>query len=257
MSLTLACKPATIVAYRWSPDGQAFSYVLEPASWVTGSALFEWHLVAGGVDKVIGHAPAWCHCGGGSDQFSVAVGFSSDRRFVSLIDAFGVGAALQVRRLDGSVVGHDVHGDWNNQMVTMAVWSRSDLFFRDSKGVERWRDGTITAFLPGVLWLHPRVSPDGGQIVYAARGTDHLPRIFVVDASTGQRRQLSVQARSEPMFLTPRYVWYRGERACGSNEPGICNVSTLTGKTYLYDLQTGTEVESAITNIADVWPPAA
>ena len=257
ISLTLACKPATIVTYRWSPDGQSFTYVLEPASWITDFTPFEWHLVSGGADRVIGHAPAWCHCGSGSDEFSVDAGFSSDRRFVSLVDAFGAGSALQVRRLDGSVVGHDVRGDQSKQMITMGVWSGTDLFFRDPKGVERWRDGTIKPFLSGVGWLHPSASPKGGQIVYAARGSDHLARVYVVDTTTGQRRQLLGQPRTSPIFLTSRYVWYRGERRCGQNEPGICNMSTLSGKTYIYDLNTGTEFESVITDIADVWPHSA
>jgi hypothetical protein len=34
-------------------------------------------------------------------------------------------------------------------------------------------------------------------------------------------------------------------------------MSTLSGKTYIYDLNTGTEFESVITDIADVWPHSA
>jgi hypothetical protein len=30
-----------------------------------------------------------------------------------------------------------------------------------------------------------------------------------------------------------------------------------TGKTYVYDLQDGTETESIITSVSDVWPHAA
>ena len=258
-SMALGCAPATIVTYRWSPDGQSFSYVLEPAAWVdTPGASFEWHLVSGGVDKVIGHAPPWCHCGNGSDIQSVSVAFSPDGRYVSLIDSFGRGMAVQVRRIDGSAAGRDLPSspDTTNP-ITMGVWSGTDLFFRDPQGVERWHDGSVTPFLPGVAWIHPAASPGGGQIVYAARGGDGLARIYVVDLSTGSVRQLTTQPRNWPLFLTQRYVWYRGERLCGQNEPGMCLHTTFTGKTYIYDLQSGAEWESIITDIADVWPHAA
>ena len=61
------------------------------------------------------------------------------------------------------------------------------------------------------------------------------------------------------MFLTSRYIWYEGERACVAAD--VCGSAPgghpLNGKTYIYDLQTGTETESIITGVADVWPHAA
>jgi hypothetical protein len=135
----------------------------------------------------------------------------------------------------------------------MGVWSGTDFFYRDPQGVQRWREGAVKQFLPGVGWLHPWASPVGGQIVYSVRGSDGLSRVSVVDTSTGQTRQLSSQPRSWPIFLTPRYVWYRGERLCQPDD-SICIKPIPTGKTYIYDLQSGTEWESVITTIADVWP---
>jgi hypothetical protein len=254
--LVTACNFATIVTWSWSPDGQSFTYVLEPADW--SAHIFEWHLVSAGVDRVIGKAPAWCHCGNGSEDSSVDVRFSPDGHFVSLVDSFWNGTNLQVRRLDGSLVGTEIAGDPSQQNpVTMGVWSGTDLFFRDLRGVERWRGGAITLFLPGVSWLHPRASPTGSEIVYSARGSDGLARVYAVDSTNGQSRQLSSQPRTVPMFLTSRYIWYRGERLCGSNEPGMCLKTTFTDKTYVFDMQTGTEFESIITDIADVWPHGA
>jgi hypothetical protein len=142
-------------------------------------------------------------------------------------------------------------------MATWSVWSGADLLYRDRAGVERWRDGVIKEFLPGVAWLHPWASPTGDQIAYAVQGSDGLSRVSVVETATGRVRQLSSQPRTSPVFLTPRYVWYRGERACVPNEPGICAKTTLSGKTYIFDLQSGTEWESVITDIADVWPHGA
>jgi hypothetical protein len=251
------CADAYIASFSWSPDGQSFSYLVEPEDWVTSPAqtAFQWHLVSAGVDRLLGTAPLWCHCGGGSQDNSLAVGFSPNGQFVSMVDYLQMGTALQVRRLDGSIVGTDIRRDRNDpNPVTMGVWSSSDLFFRDAAGVERWHEGVIKQFLPGVAWLHPWASPNGGQIVYSVRGSDGLSRVNVVDTSTGQARQLSSQPRLGPIFLSPRYVWYRGERLCGRNEPGMCFNTTPTGTSYIYDLQSGAEWESMITAIADVWP---
>jgi len=61
------------------------------------------------------------------------------------------------------------------------------------------------------------------------------------------------------VFLTSRYIWYEGERACVAAD--VCGSAPgghpLNGKTYIYDLQTGTETESIITGVADVWPQPA
>ena len=253
--LATVCEAASMVAFSWSPDGQSLTYVVEPADW--SSHIFEWHLVSLGVDRVIGNAPPWCHCGAGSEERSLDVGFSPDGQFVSLVDALAEGTNLQVRRLDGSLVGTEIQSDQSHPIpVTMGVWSGTDLFFRDSHGVQRWREGAIKQFLPDVLWIHPRASPAGGQIVYAVRGSDGLAYVYVVDTSNGQSRQLSSQPRTLPMFLTPRYLWYNGERRCGQDD-GMCSTTILTGTTYIYDLQTGIESESRITHIADVWPHGA
>ena len=216
--------------------------------------------MSAGVDRVIGTAPVWCHCGAGSENNSLAIAFSPDGQFVSLVDYLQGGSNLQVRRLDGSLVGTEIRGDKNDpNAVTWGLWSGTALYFRDSAGVNRWHEGAIKEFLPGVAWLHPRASPSKGQIVYAARGSDGFSHVSVVDTSNGTARQLSSQPRGLPVFLTERYIWYRGERACLPNEPKMVFMckTTLTDKTYIYDLLTGTEQESVITAVADVWPHGA
>jgi hypothetical protein len=243
-----------IITFAWSPDGHSFTYVSEDDDLSNPGHAFEWHLVIGGVDRVIGSATAWCHCGAGFEDQSLAVRFSPNGQFVSLVNNHWLGTNLQVRRLDSSLVGTEARGDRNaTNRVTMGVWSGTDLFFRDSQGVQRWREGAVKPFLPGVAWLHPWASPAGEQIVYAMRGPDGFSHVNVVDTSNGQTRQLSSQPRAWPIFLTQRYIWYRGERTCTPTDP-MCRTTTLSGKTYIYDLQTGTEWESIISTISDVWP---
>ena len=121
-----------------------------------------------------------------------------------------------------------------------------------------WRDGALSSFLPGVAWIKPQASPAGGQIVYAARDSQGWAHTYVVDTASRAVREIK-KARYGPVFLTSRYIWSAGERgcvatdACGATPP----VHPLSGKTYIYDLQTGTETESVITSVSDAWPHAA
>jgi hypothetical protein len=250
------CESPSIEAFAWSPDGQSFTYLVDPED---PASAFQWHLVAGGVDRVIGTAPLWCYCGEGNEDMSLAVNFSLDGQSVSLVEYVNKGTDLQVRRLDGSVVGSEIRGDhFYPSPPTMGVWSGTNLFFRDKQGVERWTDGAIKPFLPGVAWLDPRASPNGDQIAYAVRGSDHFHHVSIVDLATGQVHQLSSQPRTSPFYLTPRYIWYRGVRQCAPGDPCIgTEPMTLTGKTYVYDLQTGIEYDSLIADVVDTWPHGA
>jgi len=220
---------------------------------------FRWHLASGGSDHVIGTAPLWCACGEYFEGSSFGTGFSTDGNFVWLVETLVNSTDLQVRRLDGSLVGAEIRGDNSYASPpTMGVWSGADLFFRDKAGVERGSEGAIKPFLPGVAWVHPKASPNAGQIVYAARGSDGFSHISLVDVTSGRARQLSSQPRISPFFLSPRYVWYKGERPCVPGDPCVGTITTTpTGKTYIYDLQTGIEAESIITDIADTWPHGA
>lgn len=246
----------SFLTFAWSPDGQSLGYVIEIEN--ESQYLFEWHLVTRGIDRAIGTMPAWCHCGNGSEDFSLDVGFSPDGQMASLVSYVGRGNAVQIRRLDGSLVGSEIRGDkpWPSPL-TMGVWSGTDLLFRDSQGVERWTAGSVKPFLPGVAWLHPKASPSGNNIVYAARGGDGVAHVYSVDVSNGQTKQLSSRQANSPFYLSSRYVWYQEERLCSIPAGDQCyfNIKSVpTGKTYIYDLQTGTESESLITDLADVWP---
>jgi hypothetical protein len=249
------CEPESIPAFAWSPDGQSFTYIVDPQD---PTSAFQWHLVSGGVDRVIGTAPLWCYCGEGFEGGSFGVEFSPDGRSVALVEYVVGGTDLQVRRLDGSLVGAEIRGDHSYpNPPTMGVWSGTDLYFRDNQGIERWTDGAIKPSIPGVAWLDPRASPSSGQIAYAARGSDGFQHVSVLDLISGSVRQLTSQPRSSPFFLTSRYLWYKGERLCAPGECSFNARTTFSGRTYIYDLQTGAEYDSLIADIADTWPHGA
>jgi hypothetical protein len=49
-----------------------------------------------------------------------------------------------------------------------------------------------------------------------------------------------------------------GERACVAADHCLAGYPAIASeKTYIYDLQDGTEAESVITGVYDVWPHAA
>jgi hypothetical protein len=240
--------------FDWSPDGTALAYLSQTDS---GSEL---HLLRGGVEKSLGPIP---QSGGGgcesiagcgiANSIDYRLSYSPDGAFISMVfNGFGK-SVFRIWSSDGKPLES---GD--SQEFTMSAWSGSGLYFRDAQGVAVWRAGNTSIFLPGVVWIRPHGSPGGGQVIYLSRDADGWGHASVVDTTTRVARELKAH-RSEPVFLTSRYVWYLGERdcvpadACGAHPP----FHPASGKTYIYDLQDGTETESVITSVADVWPHAA
>jgi hypothetical protein len=245
------------IGFAWSPDGTTAAYVTDDQS-ATGSTL---HLVSGGQNRVVSSMPAFawgtgCEgppCAYNSDQRLL---YSPDGAYISLVQTWG-GPALRVWTSGGNVL-KSVDSNTRDASVTMSVWSGDALYFRDNGGVQRWRNGTQSVMLSGVAWIRPKASPAGGQIVYEQIELG-APDVLVLDTASGSVRLLA-KLRSEPAFLTSRYIWYQGERPCVAGDGYPCGSGGLTitsGKTYIYDLQTGTETESIITNVWDVWPHPA
>lgn len=253
-----------LVAFAWSADGTKAAYVWETylaASSGTYST-FEIHVVAGGFDRTIGTAPAWCHCGeGNADIDDMRLAFSPDARLVSWIELTGIASDLQVRRLDGTLVGSETRAlgsEITSKYATMSVWSGDALYYRDAHGVEVWRNGSAALFLPGIAWINPRPSPGGGEVIYSARDSSGVSHVFAVNTRSGAVRRLTSGARFLPFYLTPRYIWFAGERSCRSTDPCYFGQKTIaTGQTYIYDLTTGVESGSIIAGVADVWPHGA
>jgi hypothetical protein len=258
--MPLSGSPKTLVVKdggggEWSPDGKAVVYTTSsPANSCSGTTTV--HQFRSGLDQVLGSIPN-TGCGGceppaGCDWLDSRLSFSPDGTLISLVvDAFS-GSFFRIWSSSGTLLKSSDGG------ATMSAWSGQGLYFQGAKGVEVWRNGVVSSFLPGVTWIRSKGSPSGGQIVYTTRGGGGWSHIFVVDTATRKVRELKSD-RTDAVFLTSRYVWYEGERACVAND--LCGPTPaghpLSGKTYIYDLQDGTETESIITSVSDVWPHAA
>jgi len=253
--------PRTLVtsqggAGTWSPDGTAVLYTTS-----TDQQTVTVHELKAGQDHVLGTVP-----GGGAGGCETIAScqipnfldfqllFSPDGTMVSLVTTGFTGSSMRVWSADGALLASsDSYGP------TMSVWSGPSLYFRDSKGVEVWHGGVLSPFLLGVQWIKPKASAGHGQIVYVARDSAGWSHTYVVDTATKKVRELNA-ARSEPVvFLNTRYIWYGGERACVPSD--ACGptppLHPSNGKTYIYDLETGTEYGSIITAVYDVWPHPA
>jgi hypothetical protein len=252
--MPLSGSPKTAVAgaaldlglFAWSPDGATAGYVAADGL----------HLLKGGVDRTLGHPlPAatgyGCESQACADSWDSRLAFSPDGSVVSMLVESGPVTGFALWTSDGRVLTPPA-----STAPTMSVWSGHSFYFRDTGGVEVWRDGVTSRFLPGVQWVRPKGSPAGGQIVYEVRDGSGLAHVYVVGTDTKNARELKA-GRSEPVFLTSRYVWYRGERLCVASDQCVTGPTIETGKTYIYDLQTGVEYGSVITNVYDVWPHAA
>jgi hypothetical protein len=188
-----------------------------------------------------------------SNWLDSKLSYSPDGTVISLVVNTFSGSYFRIWSSAGKLLKSS-----DGQGATMSTWSGQGLYFRDAKGVEVWQHGVVSSFLPGVAWVKPKGSPDGTQIVFTVRDSSGWGHIRVVDTATKQVRELK-SARTDAVFLTSRFIWYEGERACVAAD--VCGAQPpthpLNDKTYIYDLETGTETESVITQVYDVWPHAA
>jgi hypothetical protein len=259
--VTQTCWGAT-PGVAWTRDGTTAAYMTLTRDYTRS----ELHIVGGGHDRLVATArpyPWGVGCEGAPGQHCEDISdrtlYSPDGTYISFVENWGT-PMLRIWTSDGKLL-KAIDGSPNDfrSGPTMSVWSGSSLYWRDSSGVEVWRDGRQSLLLPGVSWIAPTASAAGGQIVFEQWDAVGMPSAYLLDTATGAVR-LVTRSRSSPAFLTSRYVWYRGERACAASDPFPCNAggtTIATGKTYLYDLQTGAESESIITALSDVWPHPA
>jgi dipeptidyl aminopeptidase/acylaminoacyl peptidase len=257
--MPLAGSPETLVAtpgqgvslFTWNPSGSTVAYLAQNGS---GLAL---HLKTGSQDRAIpGSIPAipvtGCESQFCGDNWDLRLSYSPDGAFISLVEEIAGVHAFRLWSSDGTLL---ISSD--SAARSMSTWSGHNFYFPGAKGVEMWRDGVTTSFLPGVTWIRPLASPAGGAIVFATKDSNGWSHTFVVDTTTRKVRELKT-ARFHPAFLTSRYIWYQGQRACVASDSCPSGWTVVdNGKTYIYDLQDSTETESVITAVFDVWPHAA
>jgi hypothetical protein len=261
--MPLSGLPTTLVVKHggsgdWSSDGKAVVYTTASATDSCAGTVTV-HQLRAGHDQVLGSVPAG-GCGdcqtisncGFSNYMDFRLLYSPDGTRISLVTLGFSGSVFRIWSSDGKLLTSS-----DSQGQTMSAWSGSSLYFRDANGVEVWHNGASQLFMSHVAWIAPRASAGGGQIVYAVRDSNGWAHTIVVDTNL-QVRELK-KGRVNPVFLTSRYIWYQGERACvASDECGARPpFHPLSGKTYIYDLRTGTETESIITSVSDVWPHPA
>ena len=252
---TVVTNASDVIAFAWSPDGSAVAYATQ-----SNPETAAVHLLIAGHDQVLGSIP-----GGGAGGCESIAGcaiansldfrllYSPDGTKISLVTLGFSGSVFRIWSSDGKLLASS-----DSQGPTMSAWSGSSLYFRDVNGVEAWRDGATSLLLSRQAWIGPKASPNGRQIVYAVRDSNGWAHPVVIDPTTLEERDLK-KGRVHPVFLTSRYIWYQGERACVAAD--ACGAKPpwhpLSGKNYIYDLLTGTETESIITSVADVWPHPA
>jgi len=212
------------------------------------------HVVRDGRDSALGTAPnlsfgVGCEDRGCGDSWDIRLLYSPNGSYILLVEQLPV-QAFRIWTSDGRLLKSLDAGQF-----TMSVWSGDALYWRDEKGVETWRAGSESLLLPGVSWVRPHASAAGGQIVYETRDPGFsTAHVFLLDTASGKVRELK-SSRSEPAFLNAHLIWYQGEVAC---PPGNCITPTAaTGKNYIYDLSDGTETQSVIGAVFDVWPHPA
>jgi hypothetical protein len=238
------------VLFDWSPDGTVATYV-----WFDGKKSELRQLARGavtGLGQLQPFPQVGCESQTCGDNWQFRLAYSPDAQYIALIETIGT-AYFRVCSSAGKVL----YSADSRPTATAMVWSGTGLYFRDSQGVEVWHAGTgVTAVAPGVAWIVPHASPAGGLILYTVRDASSLPHVYVLDTATSRTRELAAGADSAH-FLTPRYVWYEGVRLCKPGEQTcVFGPLTATGKTYIYDLQTGSTFDSIITSVTDTWPHA-
>ena len=239
--------------FDWSPDGTSVVYTSPNDSGLTV------HELGVGTDRVLGSVPPVPAVGcetiascSGTDTWDIGLAYSPDGTLIYFVETIANVSVFRLWTSDGTL-----RKSADSQSPSMAAWSGNGLYFRGVTGVEVWRSGIVSTFLPAAVWIRPKASMGAGQIAYETRDTEGWHHVNVVDTTTGTVREL-MKGRTDLVYLTSRYIWYLGERTCGPSEG--CDAShsaTFSGKSYIYDLQDGTETESIITSVADVWPHPA
>jgi hypothetical protein len=131
----------------------------------------------------------------------------------------------------------------------MGVWSpvSDQLYYEQQGNVWRWSPAVGAAQLKaGVSWIDPAISPDGTRIAFAARGSNGVSIVHIIDANTGaEQGTVSTEGRSRPFFLSDDLIWVKGDqKGCAAGNRS----------TFVYDMRDQTETQSSLDQVWATWP---
>ena len=267
--------PAVAGTGAFSADGTKFAYrVFDPAGGMST------HLYVAGSDRPLYvQEPLGGHGGPGPsfgpfDQLEFSPDGSLLLDFYSFRPQSGP-ANFIVFRSDASV-------GFQSKMATSAMWNSANALFFFVWGqpgtageldalIVGGQQEVIARGLNGVYW--PRLSPDGGSIIYNASDTSvpdcgGVPHLWSLDVKTGRPSQLSKKISSSPFFVQRTVVWSDEQvlSPCGpggpSTEDGVILAHDMsTGRDSTVDTtalivpRTGSSPQSIVTtwNLLDAW----
>ena len=234
--------------HAWSPDESAIAYVTSSASAVN------LHLLSGGGDRTIATYGSVPGRGFNPDEDSAYLGFSSDGKYLALVETFTSGGAahLQIRKTkDGSLAYSQANG-------TMATWSStgSQLYFREPSktAIKVWdpSSGVADLFALQQAWIRPISDAGDSYAAYAVRDSSGNPHVWLYGYNGRSGGQLG-NVRSSPIFLNSSSLFSYEETPCAPNcGPGP--PTTANGKTFVYNLTTQSENASSIATVYGSWP---
>jgi hypothetical protein len=229
-----------VLTEDWSSDGQVFAY----GRLTPGSGAIAFHVVVAGADRVLATVTA-PNLGIGTAR----VEFSPDDQYVALgtpaSASNGDGAAVQVRRLDGSLV----FSSGGNGQLTWAGESPR-LYFQGPSSVEMWDALNGASLLPIAQWTSPIHAAGGRWLAYLVPG-GYPDRLRLIDTRTGVDRLLGLA--EEPAWVTPTLMRFTQFLSCapstGAEGPPLC-----VTRPVVYDTSDGSTTVTVPAYVFDTWP---
>jgi hypothetical protein len=240
--------PAVAGGGSFSADGTKFAYRAFDAAGGMSTHLY----VAGSDKSLYVQEPLGGHGGPGPsfgpfDQLE----FSPDGSL--LLDYYlfrpqSGPASFIVFKSDGSISFQSkmaANGTWSPRGNTLYffLYGQPGLTGELDKLAPDGQRQVVASGLDGVYW--PRMSPDGGSIVYSASDSSvpdcgGVPHLWRIDVNTGRASQLSKTISSAPIFVQPTVVWSDEQilSQCGPGGP-----SAEDGVILAHDLSTARDAK--------------
>ena len=238
--LTYVHNDGPVVTWDWSPDQASFVYGrLAPDN---RSIVF--HLLSQGTDRVLSTIAG--------TQIGVGTGraeFSPSGDLVALgagIAQTGEPAAVQVRRLDGSIV-------FSSAGTSQFTWAGEQprLYFQSTTGIQAWDPVNGAVTFPEKDWLRPVRSPDGRWLAYSTRNYPSETR--VIDTRDGSDRSIA-RSISGPEWVSASVIRFDLVLTCPPPPTAPLEGNPCTSKSVVYDLKDGIQKDSALTHVFTTWP---